>query len=212
MKQSRAWTWVKPRELLANAPKCTSGGFDPQVGYWCRSCPLSPVNLPETAGLLWVGEKFYPTAEEFMFEANRLGVSRRIPAIPRNFKLGQTWVLIAHPKAVHLSPSDPRVTAEELEELRAANVKLAEAGEPQRYAIERPGIITMFKPRAIEKIVTDSQAKDEVAMVALREKGITPVAVRDDDKDHQGSAHDKEEETANGAAEPAGELSMGLPL
>jgi hypothetical protein len=198
IKQTRGWTWVDAGALLANAAACrVDESMRYQLEYeQCTHCPASRNNLEKLthAGLVWVGGSFYPEAEDFMREARAMGVSRRIPAIPRGFRLGETWLLIGHPKAVSLSPTDPRVTDEEREELRLANVKLAEAGEPQRYAIARKGIITMFKPTAIEKIVTQTQSTDAAAMEELAKKGITPVIVPDDDKDHQGSVHDNGEQ------------------
>lgn len=190
IKQTRAWQWIKPRALLANGAACD---LTPMVGRTtrCAACPLDPENLPETAGLLWIGEKFYPTAREFMAEAHRLGVSRRIPAIPRNFKLGETWVLVAHPKALERTPK----TDDERAELHARNRARVADDLPLVATIERAGIITMFKPVAIEKIVTESQARDVDAMAQLEDKGITPVVVPDNDPHHQGSAHDKEEES-----------------
>ena len=124
-------------------------------------CPAAdPEQLGERCGLIWVGEKFYATPEAFNHEANTQGISRRIAAVPKGFELSKTWVLLAHPKAVY--------------------------GEEGRA----PGIFRIFRPQAIEKIVTASQALDETAMDALRQQGIRPVVVPDDDPDHQGSAYD----------------------
>ncbi|MEI6227005.1 MAG: hypothetical protein WCS72_19880 [Deltaproteobacteria bacterium] len=47
--------------------------------------------------------------------------------------------------------------------------------------------------QAIEKIVTETESKDEAAMEELKGRGITPFVVPDDDKDHQGSVYDSEE-------------------
>jgi hypothetical protein len=51
-------------------------------------------------GLLWIGEQYYPTPQAWMEEANRLGVSRRIAAIPRGFIVGKSWVFVAHPQVL----------------------------------------------------------------------------------------------------------------
>lgn len=182
IKQTRAWQWIKPRTLLADAPVCSDDG------KWrsrlCSSCPLAPTHLPERAGLLWVGEKFYRTADAFMEEANRLGVSRRIPAIPRGFKLGETWVLIAHPKAVTRSAR----TEEERHEWRVAQPGMYQ--DDVQPTVTRGGIVTMFKPRAIERICAESERANAPLMAELAEKGITPVFVPDDDEHHRGSVHD----------------------
>jgi hypothetical protein len=54
----------------------------------------------------------------------------------------------------------------------------------------RKGILTIFKPTAIEKIVTDIEAQDTAAMAELEKKGITPVVVPASDPDHGGTASD----------------------
>ena len=96
IKFSRAWTWIAPGTLFDEI-ECKLGV--------CSLCPLGPETdspfgsvrrtLGDRAGLLWVGEKFY-SPDEFLAEAHALGVSRRIPALPRDFKLGETWVFLAH--------------------------------------------------------------------------------------------------------------------
>lgn len=199
IKQTRAWTWVKPRVLLADTycqkqvlDELIAAGTGGEIDFRklgadpCRHCPLAADNLPETAGLIWIGEQFYPTAEHFMQEAKKLGVSRRISKVPRNFKLGETWVLVAHPKAVLRMPKTPE---EEQEAIEQTDI----TGRICNY-LTRKGIITMFKPRAVEKIITESQSKDAAEMEKLAAKGITPVIVPDDDRDHQGSVHDRDEE------------------
>jgi hypothetical protein len=95
-------------------------------------CPAaSPEAFGDKVGLLWIGSQFYPTAGEFMREGRQLGISRRIRVVPREFELGKTWVFLAHPKVV---------------------------ASPEGL---RPGIFHIFRPSAIEKIVTESESKDE---------------------------------------------------
>jgi hypothetical protein len=151
IKQTRGFLWIDPKPWLPGS---------------CQSFYPCPAANPEAMGekvlLLWIGIKFYHTAEAFVDEANRLGVSRRIPAIPRGFKLGETWVFLAHPKAI--SNDNGEWT---------------------------PGIFRIFRPDAIEKIITQSQSQDPELMAALQKKGMTPVVVPDDDPDHQGSVYQK---------------------
>lgn len=163
VKQTRGWTWINPEKLFEGAT-CRLPFDD------CQTCPMHDPAYMERAGLLWIGKQFYPTPEHFRLEADSMGISRRIAAIPRGFEVGKTWVFLAHPEAIPGQGENGN-------------------GEPRMI----PGVFTIFKPTAIEMIVTETQARDEVEMARLRKRGITPVAVPDDDKDHQGSAYDKQE-------------------
>ena len=160
IKQSRGWTWVDPVALFAGH-ECKA------PADYCAGCPVNVVNLETIgrAGLLWVGEQFYKTPDLFEREANELGISRRIAAIPRGFELGHTWVLLAHPKEFPPTPQDPEY---------------------------RPGIFRLFKPERIEQIITHEQAKDPAVLADLEKRHITPVVVPAGDKDHQGSVYDEE--------------------
>lgn len=116
-------------------------------------------------GLLWVGEKFYPNPYSFVEEAEKLGVSRRISAIPKKIVLGKTWILLAHPKAIPHDVEDPNTGKVETK--------------------FNPGIFYAFKPDRIEQIITKTQSEDIDFMRAIEKRGITPVIVPDDDLDHQ---------------------------
>ena len=137
---------------------------------------MAPVGGP--CGLLWIGAQFYKTTDEFNREAAALGVSRRIAAIPRGFKVGQTWVMFAHPKAV-----------ETFEPLREPDGALdLDGGTTRKFT---PGIFKVWRPVRIEKILPES-ARGSAEVAELEEKGITPVFVPDDDPDHRGSVYDDE--------------------
>jgi len=167
IKQTRGWTWFNPIPFFSKTA----------CAYSVIPCPASdPTSMGDKVGLLWIGEKFYPTPVDFEREAAKQGISRRISAVPRGFKLGM-WVMLAHPKAIHTY--DP------------------EAADGNKFT---PGIFAMFIPTHIEKIVTKSESEDEEAMNTLREKGITPFVVPDDDRDHQGTVYDRDES----AEEPEG--------
>lgn len=65
----------------------------------CDGC--FPFNgLVQDFGLMWVGEKFSPTPEDFVKEGVRQGVSKRINSIPNKFEINKDWILLAHMKAV----------------------------------------------------------------------------------------------------------------
>ena len=142
------------------AEECDRGESD------CSRCPVSPgmsdLMSQERAGLLWVGKSFYPTSTDFIMEAITHGISKRISQVPRGFKVGKTWVFIAHPEG--LSGFD---------------------GKPV------PAAILAFRPTRIEMIVTETQSLDPVMMEQLSTRGITPVVVPDDDPDHKGTVYKK---------------------
>jgi len=89
IKPTRGWTWIAPPLLFSRDP-CES------VNH-CKPCSLGGA-MPDKAGLLWIGEQFYATPDSFTKEALRLGISRRISQVPKDFKVGMTWVFLAHRK------------------------------------------------------------------------------------------------------------------
>ena len=119
------------------------------------------------AGLLWIGESFYKTPEEFVAEGVSQGFSRRIKTVPRGFKIGETWVLLAHRKAIRTA--DPVKTAVNL----------------------TPGIFFVWRPERVEMVLPES-ARGSEGVGVLEKKGITPVFVPDNDRDHLGTVYDKE--------------------
>lgn len=145
IKASGGWTWIDPRPLFKRKQCCHAK--DPLVSK--AQCTLCPLNKPPAyAGLLWVGGEYYKTPEDWIAEAQKLGVSRRIAAVPRNFKLGEDWVMMAHREAI-----EPKLK-----------------GDPKR-----PGIFNVFRPTAIEYVVNGDETPEMIER--LIERGITPVRV-----------------------------------
>jgi hypothetical protein len=160
IKPSRGWTWINPAGLLGFTEFTNCGGFA------CSGCPMN--GSLDRAGLLWVGEKFYPTPAEFTHEAAKMGVSRRISAIPNDFKLGETWVLFAHRKAI---VNDCEVCG--------GNIQLSDDtecgscdGTGKKFM---SGIFHAFKPLRIEYVVTGHESEDELDK--LEKRGFTLVKV-----------------------------------
>jgi hypothetical protein len=129
----------------------------------CQNCPLagSYERASERlgkVGLIGVGEKYY-TPHEFSMEATRMGISKRIPQIPKALKLGETWVFLAHKSAC-----------------------LNEDPDADTFFSEGPGVFYVFKPSGIEYLAdgTDDPKKIE----RLVKKGIKIVKVPKDDPDH----------------------------
>jgi hypothetical protein len=129
IKPARGWTWINLAALAAVRGCSKEGG--------CGDCPIADGRIQEV-GLLWVGEKFYPTANSFAEEANRMGISRRISTIPRKFKLGETWVALAHRKVIEALP-DPKA-----------------------------GIFHLFKPIAIEYVVRENDSEEKLERLEKR--------------------------------------------
>ena len=104
VKQTRGWQWIDPRPWLkgecSEMPPRKSPEWVGNPNYVAfDACPAAtPERLGEKVGLLWVGEQFYPTPSSFAVEAASMGVSRRIIAMPRGFKVGESWVFLAHQK------------------------------------------------------------------------------------------------------------------
>jgi hypothetical protein len=192
IKQVRGWQWVNPSKLFEKAV-CLDQKFADVMSLsfatrGCATCPGAIVLREQTrAGLLWIGGQFYPEPEDFLREGAAQGVSRRIHTIPRGFKVGETWVLIAHPRAVKRVPATPEEVAE-LEQLNGGLI--ADNIAPVNHIV-RKGIIAIFRPERIEQIVTQSEADSDEFMRDLESKGITPVVVPDNDIDHQGRVWDK---------------------
>jgi hypothetical protein len=170
VKQTRGFQWIDPRPWLKGACIGVETARLGQSGPFSASlCPAAnPDTMGDKVGLLWIGEQFYPTPDSFLREARELGVSRRVKGVPRGFKLGEHYVFLAHPRVK----------------------ELLRPGEKPEWI---GGIFQIFRPTRIEKIITQSQARDAEEMDKLSKAGITPVVVDDNDRDHQGTPYDKDE-------------------
>jgi hypothetical protein len=141
IKPARGWTWINIAEL---------------VGHWqcsmdnCGDCPIADAKI-QTAGLIWVGERFYKTPGDFSREGAEMGISRRITMVPKGFKMGETWVALAHRKAIPFTPDD---------------------GGAQQY---KPAIFHIFKPTRIEYVVKEFDPQDKLER--LEKRKITLVRV-----------------------------------
>lgn len=142
IKQSRGFTWISSKIF-----------GDILCKDFSRGCPLSfltAIGVEERVGLMWVGEKYYPTSDHFSKEANFVGVSKRIAALPKDFKVGETWVMLAYPKAIS---------------------KINDKGE----ITFAKGIFRAFKPERIEYVVKDDDSDEKLDK--LEKRGFTLVKV-----------------------------------
>jgi len=136
------WSWIQPRELFSGA-SCNT--LD------CEDCSFKEA-LPESAGLLWVREKFYPFAFDFSREAYANGLCVRVGSVPADFVLGKTWVFFAHTKAVCRHQPD------------------------MGFPTYLPGVFHAFLPDRAEYVVRGNESRKLLAK--LCSSGVTPVRVR----------------------------------
>jgi len=199
IKPSRSWTWINTPQLLGGAgvaiepkscPYCNGLGVETAGGEqydclscvegiiersqkcrrsFCDGCALGGAAEPRT-GLLWIGEKFYPTPDAFLAEARTQGISRRLPAVPNDFVCGRTWVLTAHrlgtKAACPLGPGTHPLDCPECE---------------GRGYVDRPAIFAGFRPERIEYVIKGTESEKQLRDMIRR--GIQPVRVervRDD--------------------------------
>ena len=179
IKQTRGHFWLAPDFFgphLVESPGAPDGGAE------CPDTKKDPLCWPEDpALLLWVGEAFYPPPAHFDEEAAKMGISRRIAAVPRGFKANSTWVILAHPRIAKCDDCkgagglpDPSLPLDPL-----ATIKCARCAGSGWIG----GAFTAFRPSRIELLLKQSDATPE-RIEREAKRGITVVAVPDDDPDH----------------------------
>jgi hypothetical protein len=167
---ARGFTWITPTVILPaqvhrtpshneicplGRPLMRMDGLNRTTAEDVENDPTLYHRMGDRAGLIWVGGLFYPTAESFMEEAARMGISRRVQRPPRGFKVGEDWIVLGHAKAI----KTPGIEVE---------------GTVQEWEFS-PGVLTVFKPTALEYIVKGSETDEELE--ALEKRGISPVKV-----------------------------------
>jgi hypothetical protein len=145
IKPSRSWTWIEPSKLLMDdGPDCKHHDDHPEVvPPPCWGCYMDPESLPlGRHGLLWVGGSHYRTPEHFTREAAKMGISRKLPAVPKDFMMGVTVVYLGHRTAV------PPTFIERPEDGRLIK---GDAG---------PGIFCVFRPTGVDLVVESADPAD----------------------------------------------------
>src|SRR5262245_18504685 len=156
---------ITPKTILHASPVCSAG--DPAR---CERCPLGKALEAESAGLLWVGARFY-TPDTFQAEASSQGVSKRIGVVPKWLEVGRTWLFLAHEQA--LTKVCPTCQGQLLECEACDNTRL----------VALPAVFFAFVVQRLERIIPDTMPEAERAQ--LRAQGLTLVEVPADDPDHQ---------------------------
>jgi len=160
---ARGWTWIDLQKIRNNKPCVQSKGPD-----YCNSCPFFSIT---EAGLIWVGEKYYKNPAEFSLEADAMGISRRISQLPKRFKLGETWVALAHKKVIRV--------------LDESTVR-PDALPGELDVSYKPGIFHIFKPSAIEYVVKEDDSEEKLER--LEKRGFTLVKVVPKEQQQQEAA------------------------
>jgi len=183
IKVSRGFTEVNPYRLWGlhdySDVDSKSGIYIQKCSDRIRPCFLcDPQDQP--AYIMLVGERYYKTPYDFMDEARQMGISKRIPFIPKGLDLGKTVVYLAHPKACEVKVAAAVQQAMSiLEGEETQQPKLLETDRVEK----KLGIFCAFIPKRVEKLIWESELTDK-GREKLEKRGITPIPIPDGDKDH----------------------------
>ena len=164
IKPTRGMAWFSPK-MFFKFPCPTSCEVYQERG---RCEPFQQ----ERAGILWIGGKFDAKPTDWLDEVEKMGVSRRIPQVPKDFVVGKTWVFVGHRKAITVDCDCNAAAAgkDRSTDLDGGCEKCDGTG----YT-EKPGVFHAFKPTRIEVIVEPDVEQKEVDKLVKR--GLTPVVV-----------------------------------
>ena len=128
-------------------------------GYVCTCGQSCPVCCPDDGPhyVLGVGARHY-TPEAFSFESRLMGVSKHVPAVPRELVLGVSWIYLTHCHAISIPLSKGEI------EYRA-------------------GVFQAFRPQRVELLAWESECTEEF-LACQAERNITVVRIPDSDTDH----------------------------
>jgi len=172
IKVGRGFTKVNPYRLWGPHGNCQ----DP-----FRPCLLCDPQ-DEIALIMSVGERYYKNPYDFLDEATRMGISKRLPSdhFPKELKLGSTVVYLAHPKACEVKVAAAVQQAMSiLDGSESQQPKLVETDRVEK----KLGIFCAFIPKKVEKLIWESKATPE-ELEKLEKRNITPILVPDGDRDH----------------------------
>ena len=184
IKVGKGFTKINPFKLWGNHPMETvtpiSGlvtvdkGDNAELRMQCHDPESCYVCYP-TDGVGFImrcGEKFY-TMDSFMNEARAMGVSKRIPFIPRELKVGETPIFLVHKKAGW----------------KYEDVPDGKNGQ-KRMVVPCDGIFSAFIPMRIEQLVWEKDIKGKKGQQLIKDlekRGITPVVIPNKER---GGVHD----------------------
>lgn len=167
---TRGYRKINPLKLFGEHRPCSDVFPD------CFMC--EPKEDP--AFLMTVGERYYPKPDDFVQEARSMGLSKRVPAIPKELELGKTVIYLTHPKAIEIKTSP---LEQELDLLLQNGNNEQQRLIPEEKTTYKLGVFMVFIPERIEMPVWGSELTDE-KKEELERRGITPISIPDGDSDH----------------------------
>ncbi|TAL41920.1 MAG: hypothetical protein EPN91_09580 [Salinibacterium sp.] len=192
IKPARGWTWIDSKPILAAAALCKHQQVEVSespvdasmvdVSFTlfpaeCQGCPMSG-REDDRVGLMWVGGKFYSRPENFIEEAKKMGLSKRIAQIPKDLIVGKTWVWLAHREtfpAVHTEECITTLAQSNYDVLM--KLMATQDTPPACNCNAKPtaGVFHAFVPTRIEYVIKGTETEEELD--ALEKRGLTLVRV-----------------------------------
>lgn len=207
IKFCRSWTWVDGDAIVGQKECSFHNSPNPGSLYeHCKNFPLGNVGSIGRVGLLWIGEKFYKRPEDWTSEANEMGVSRRIPAVPKGMKVGKTLVLVAHKKAIQIEGCvcEPCEACKNNTCNKDGNCDVcgravdndAKCSKCGKHGVEyQAAIFHAFTPTRVEYVVRGNESPDELQ--ALVEKGFELVNVVEIGDSYSQNINDSDDDEGN---------------
>jgi hypothetical protein len=168
IKQGRGYRWIDLAALAEGHP-CSRKE--------CGGCAMDHLEDLGAVLLIWIGAEFYPTTADYCAEGRRMGLSRRVSAVPAGFRIGSSWVALAHPAAISRPCAAPGcrrgLVPDPANPITGRGVCAACEGTGVE---EVPGLFGLYRPDRIEYVCRGDEKPEELEALAAR--GLTLVRVR----------------------------------
>lgn len=160
-RQSRGFTWIDPMSMFDpyTEPRCTATVYpelyndDLFAKHRHEQCWMcNPELLGSKAGLIWIGEKFYARPVNFLKEAEIMGISRKLGALPNGFRVGEHVIFLAHSRTFSNRLPDGKI----------------------EY---KPGVFAAFKPTSVDLVIDDENWIPDKALELAKRIGEDKVRI-----------------------------------
>ena len=148
LKFHRGFQWISWKDYAGEHNECKCNAH-------CFVCHPSS----EKYGLMWVGERYY-TTHSFISEAERMGVSKLVPTLPKGLEIGKTKVLLAHRKAWR--NREPAIFFAFVVKRVEVLVRAEEADEEWVERLREKGVNVIIVGRNEKQITLEEVSKNEV--------------------------------------------------